>query len=121
MAAIDKTIYAIESYDITSVRASVWQYLIAEYISTQTDHKAVLCGELSDELCSGYKYFHNAPSPQAMHDENIRLVQDVHLYDGLRTDRTMAYHGLEVRLPFADTEFVRLISSIDPKLRMPDQ
>jgi asparagine synthase (glutamine-hydrolysing) len=119
LQAIDKTIYAIESYDITTVRASVRQYLIAEYISTHTDHKAILCGELSDELCSGYKYFHSAPSPEAMHRENIRLVQDVHLYDGLRTDRTMAYHGLEVRLPFADTKFVELICSIDPQLRMP--
>jgi asparagine synthase (glutamine-hydrolysing) len=54
-----------------------------------------------------------------MHIENIRLVQDVHLYDGLRTDRTMAYHGLEVRLPFADIKFVELIASIKPELRMP--
>jgi asparagine synthase (glutamine-hydrolysing) len=54
-----------------------------------------------------------------MHRENIRLVQDVYLYDGLRTDRTMAYHGLEVRLPFADTKFVELIASVDPQLRMP--
>ncbi len=119
LAAIDKTIYAIESYDITSVRASVRQYLIAEYIANNTDDKAILCGELSDELCSGYKYFHSAPSPEEMHKENIRLVQDVHLYDGLRTDRTMAYHGLEVRLPFADTKFVELIASVDPQLRMP--
>lgn len=119
LSAIDKTIYAIESYDITTVRASVWQYLIAEYITKNTNHKAILCGELSDELCSWYKYFHNAPSPEQMHRENMRLVQDVHLYDGLRTDRTMAYHWLEVRLPFADTKFVELITSVDPKLRMP--
>jgi asparagine synthase (glutamine-hydrolysing) len=119
LQAIDQTIYAIESYDITTVRASVWQYLIAEYISQCTEHKAILCGELSDELCSGYKYFHSAPSCEAMHKENIRLIQDVHLYDGLRTDRTMAYHGLEVRLPFADTKFVTLMCSIDPQLRMP--
>lgn len=119
LAAIEKTIYSIESYDITTVRASVRQYLIAEYIANNTDHKAILCGELSDELCSGYKYFHSAPSPEQMHRENMRLVEDVHLYDGLRTDRTMAYHWLEVRLPFADTKFVELIASVDPKLRMP--
>jgi asparagine synthase (glutamine-hydrolysing) len=121
LQAIDETIYAIESYDITTVRASVRQFLIAKYIQTHTDFKAILCGELSDELCSGYKYFHNAPDEICMHRENVRLIKDIHRFDGLRTDRTMAYHGLEVRLPFADKAFLEYYLSIDPKIRMPQQ
>jgi asparagine synthase (glutamine-hydrolysing) len=121
LKAIDETIYAIESYDITSVRASVWQFLIAKYIKENTDFKAILCGELSDELCSGYKYFHNAPDTKSMHAENVRLVEDVHRFDGLRTDRTMSYHGLEVRLPFAEKTFIEYYLSIDPSIRMPQQ
>jgi asparagine synthase (glutamine-hydrolysing) len=117
---IEKTIYTIESFDITTVRASVWQYILGQKIAEQTDVKVLLCGELSDELMSGYKYFHKAPDAQRMHQENIRLVQDVHLYDGLRTDRTMAQHWLEVRLPFADIRFVDYILSVDPVLRMPN-
>lgn len=119
MDAIDQTIYAIESYDITTVRASVWQFLLGEYIAEHSDVKVLLCGELSDELMSGYKYFHKAPDAESMHTENIRLVQDVHKYDGLRTDRTMAFHGLEVRLPFADVKFIDYILSLDPRIRMP--
>lgn len=119
LAVVAQTIYAIESYDITTVRASVWQYLLGKYIAAQTDIKVLICGELSDELMSGYKYFHKAPDAAAMHRENIRLVRDIHRYDGLRTDRTMAAHGLEVRLPFADVDFVDYILSLDPAYRMP--
>lgn len=119
LEALDETIKTIESFDITTVRASTWQYLLAKKINQTTDVKVLLCGELSDELMSGYKYFHKAPDPQTMHEENIRLVQDVHRYDGLRTDRTMSESGLEVRLPFADVEFVDYFFTIDPALRMP--
>lgn len=103
------------------MRASVWQFLIAKYISEETNFKAILCGEVSDELCSGYKYFHNAPDGELMHEENIRLLQDIHLYDGLRTDRTMAHHGLEVRLAFADPKFVSYILSLPYEWRMPHE
>lgn len=117
--ALDVTIKTIESFDITTVRASTWQYLLAKKIRENSDVKVLICGELSDELMSGYKYFHKAPDPESMHQENIRLVKDVHLYDGLRTDRTMSENGLEVRLPFADIEFIDYFFTIDPKLRMP--
>lgn len=119
LQAIQETIYAIESYDITTVRASIRQYLLAKHISKNFDIKVLLCWELSDELLSGYKYFHNAPNSIEMNKENIRLVKDVHKYDWLRTDRTMAHHWLEVRLPFADEEFIEAVFSIDPELRMP--
>lgn len=118
---LDETIYAIESFDITTIRASTMQRLVAKYIQKHTDVKVLQCGELSDELAAGYLYSHFAPSIQALHDDNVRLVKDVHMFDGLRTDRTMAYHGLEVRLPFADHEFVDYYLSIDPSLRAPQQ
>jgi len=116
--AIDETIYAIESFDITTVRASVWQFLVGRKINQNTDVKVILTGEGSDELASGYLYFHKAPSPQEMHEENVKLVKDIHRFDGLRVDRAMAYNGLEVRIPFLDPEFLNFYLSIDPKYRM---
>jgi asparagine synthase (glutamine-hydrolysing) len=116
--AIKDTIYAIESYDITTVRASVMQYLIGKYISQHTDIKVLLVGELADEVEGGYLMFHKCPSESEFHDECVKLVKDVHRFDGLRTDRTMASFGLEVRLPYADPEFLDLYLSINPALRM---
>lgn len=109
---IDKTIYAIESWDITTVRASIMQYIIGDYISKKTDVKVLLCGELSDEIHLSYLYGHFAPNATEAKKEAIRLVKDVHMFDGLRTDRTMASHGLEVRLPFSDLEYVDYFFSL---------
>lgn len=116
--AIDEVIRVIESYDCTSVRASVWQYLLGKKIKETQEIKVLLTGEGSDELASGYMYFHNAPSSQESHNENVRLLQDIHRYDGLRVDRAMSCHGLEVRIPFLDPQFVELYLSLDMKLRM---
>ncbi len=79
----------------------------------------VLIGDGSDELCSGYMYFFNAPSPMDSHLENIRLIEDIHKYDVLRADRGVADNGLEARVPFLDRHFINLILSIDPKFRIP--
>jgi asparagine synthase (glutamine-hydrolysing) len=117
---IEETIYTIESYDITTVRASVLQRILAKYISEHTDIKVLLVGENSDELFAGYLYEHNAPSANALHEDTIRLVKDVHMFDGLRTDRTMAYHGLEVRLPFADVKLVDYVFQLDPNYTVPN-
>jgi asparagine synthase (glutamine-hydrolysing) len=116
--AIKEVIYQIESYDCTTVRASVWQYLLGKKISENTDIKVLLTGEGSDELTSGYLYFHNAPSAQESHIENIRLLKDIHRFDGLRVDRAMSCHGLEVRIPFLDPEFVELYLSLPKHMRM---
>lgn len=116
---IDETIYAIESYDITTVRASIVQKIIAKYIEANTNIKVLLCGENSDEIFQGYKYFHNQPSSEVGQQESIQLVKDVHMFDGLRTDRTMAFHGLEVRLPFIDPEIVDFVFSLPPDLIQP--
>jgi asparagine synthase (glutamine-hydrolysing) len=118
LAAIREVIYQIESYDCTTVRASVWQYLLGKKIKEHTDIKVLLTGEGSDELTSGYMYFHNAPSVDEMHKENVRLLKDIHRFDGLRVDRAMACHGLEVRIPFLDPEFIELYLSLDSEMRM---
>ena len=117
--AIDDVIYTIESYDTTTVRASTGQYLVSKHICENYDVKVLLIGDGSDELCSGYMYFHNAPDPVASHLENIRLVKDIHRYDGQRADRSISGHGLEARVPFLDRRFIDLYLSIDPKLRVP--
>jgi asparagine synthase (glutamine-hydrolysing) len=116
--AIEEVIYTIESYDCTTVRASVWQYLLGKKIKENTDIKVLLTGEGSDELMSGYMYFHKAPDAYESHRENMRLLEDIHRFDGLRVDRAMSCHGLEVRIPFLDPEFVELYLSLPIDLRM---
>jgi asparagine synthase (glutamine-hydrolysing) len=118
LEAIEKVIYTIESYDCTTVRASVWQYLLGKKIRENTDIKVLLTGEGSDELTSGYMYFHKAPNEKESHLENLRLLEDIHRFDGLRVDRAMSCHGLEVRIPFLDPEFVQLYLSLPQSLRM---
>lgn len=108
-----------ETFDITTIRASTGQYKVAKKISQNTDIKVLLIGDGSDELCAGYMYFHNAPSPQEGHLENIRLINNIHLYDVLRADRGVSSNGLEARVPFLDIRFIKLWLSIDPALRMP--
>ena len=117
--AIRDVIYATETYDITTVRASTGQYLISKWISENTDIKVLLIGDGSDELTAGYMYFHKAPSSDDVHQENVRLLKDIHYYDVLRADRGIANNGLEARVPFLDHRFVDLYLSIDPKLRDP--
>jgi asparagine synthase (glutamine-hydrolysing) len=117
--AITDVIYATETYDITTVRASTGQYLVSKWISENTDIKVLLIGDGSDELTAGYMYFHKAPTPQELHQENIRLLEDIHFYDVLRADRGIAQNGLEARVPFLDHKFVDLYLSIDPYLRHP--
>lgn len=117
--ALDETIFTIESYDITSIRASCIQLLIAKYIKLNTNVRVLFCGENSDELYAGYKYSHYAPNPEVLREDNINLVKDVHRYDGLRTDRTMSGNGLEVRLPFADPDIIDYVFSLPPELTAP--
>lgn len=118
---IENTIYAIESYDTTTVRASIMQRLVCKYISENTDVKVLLVGENSDELFNGYLYSHLAPSQEELREDAIRLVKDVHRFDGLRTDRTSASQGLEVRVPFADVNFVDYIFSLNPTWTYPHE
>tara|TARA_R110002074_G_scaffold335115_1_gene505568 strand:- start:4024 stop:5565 length:1542 start_codon:yes stop_codon:yes gene_type:complete len=119
LSAIEETIIQIESYDVTTIRASVPMFLLSKYISKNSNSKVVLSGEGADETSGSYLYFHNAPTPQDFQEECIRLIKDNRYFDILRADKTTAGAGLELRIPFYDKEFINYYMSIDPKLKMP--
>ena len=116
--AIEEVIVAIESYDTTTVRASVGNYLVSKYIRENTDCKVIFNGDYADEVCGGYKYFKKAKDGKTFHDECVRLVNDIHYFDCLRSDRSISNNGLEARVPFADKTFVNHYLSMDPELRL---
>jgi len=118
LEAIEPTIKQIESYDTTTVRASVPMFLLSKYIRENTDVKVIFSGEGADELSGSYLYFHNAPSPEDFQNECVRLIENVQYFDILRGDRTTAGNGLEIRVPFFDKRFVNEYMSIDPKLKI---
>jgi len=105
-SSIPDVIYNIESYDTTTVRASVGNYLLAKYISEHSDAKVIFNGDGSDEVSGGYLYFHNCPSNIEFDHECKRLLNDIQYFDVLRSDRTVSCHGLEARTPFLDRSFV---------------
>ena len=115
--AIPDVIEAIESYDTTSVRASVGNWMISKYIKEQSDAKVIFNGDGSDELSGGYMYFHYAPNCLDFDFECRRLLKDIHYFDVLRSDRSISSHGLEARTPFLDTTFVQSYLNIPPKIR----
>lgn len=115
--AIPEVIYAIESYDTTTVRASVGNYLISKYISQHSEAKVIFNGDGSDEVCGGYMYFHCAPSSYEFDDECKRLLKDICYFDVLRSDRSISSNGLEPRTPFLDKSFVQAYLSISKELR----
>ncbi|XP_039768875.1 asparagine synthetase [glutamine-hydrolyzing] isoform X2 [Ornithorhynchus anatinus] len=117
--ALDEVIFSLETYDITTVRASVGMYLVSQYIRKNTDSVVIFSGEGSDELTQGYIYFHKAPSAEAAAEESERLLKELYLFDVLRADRTTAAHGLELRVPFLDHRFAAYYLSLPPELRSP--
>lgn len=119
LSAVPHIVRTTGSYDITTVRASTGQYLISKWISENTDIKVLLCGDGADEYQSGYMYFHNAPSAVAAHLENVRLLDDIHQFDGLRADRCISHWGLEARFPMLDHLLVEFYLRCDPELRVP--
>lgn len=119
LGALPEVVRATESWDTTTTRASTGQYLVCKKIRQTTDVKVLLIGDGSDEICSGYMYFHKAPTPEESSDENIRLGNDIRYFDALRSDRCIAYNGLEARTPFLDHEFVQLYLSIPAEYRVP--
>jgi asparagine synthase (glutamine-hydrolysing) len=117
--AVPEVIKDIESYDITTVRASVGNWLVSREIARRTDCKVVFNGDGADEVFGGYKYFYSAPSDEAFEYESTRLLQDIHNFDVLRSDRCISSHGLEPRTPFLDKQFVAVAKSISTSLRRP--
>lgn len=118
--AVEKIIEVTETFDVTTIRASIGQYLISKWIKENTDIKVLLIGDGSDEVAGGYLYFNNAPTPEEFHLECVRRLHFIHYFDVLRSDRGISSNGLEARVPFLDEEFVDLYLRVDPKLRVSD-
>jgi len=115
--AIPLVIKDIESYDTTTVRASVGNYLLGDYISKNSTAKVILNGDGSDELTGGYLYMNSAPNSTEFDRECKRLLKDIHVFDVLRSDKCISSHGLEPRTPFLDREFVQMYLSIPIDIR----
>ena len=115
--AIPNVVKTIASYDTTTVRASVGNYLVAKYISENSECKVVFNGDGADEVCGGYLYFHKAPDSIEFDKECKRLLKDICFYDVLRSDRTISNNGLEARTPFLDKNFVNTYMSIPCDVR----
>lgn len=92
---------------------------MSRYIKQNTDSTVIFSGEGADELAQGYIYFRDAPSPEEAHQESLRLLKDIYLYDGLRADRTTSAHSLELRVPFLDLQFTNYYLSLDTVTRQP--
>lgn len=117
IAALPRVISILGTWDITTVRASMGMYLCCKAIHESTDIRVLMTGEISDELF-GYKYTDFAPSPEAFQAESKKRIDELFMYDVLRADRCIADNSLEGRVPFGDTEFVKYVMSIDPKIKM---
>jgi len=115
--AIRDVIYHLETYDVTSVRASTPMYLMARVIKSM-GIKMVLSGEGADELFGGYLYFHKAPNAEEFHNETVRKLDKLHLYDCNRANKALAAWGVEGRVPFLDKEFIDIAMNINPKDKM---
>lgn len=115
--AIPEVIYALESYDTTTVRASLGNYLIGKYISKHSNSKVIFNGDGSDELFGGYLYMHKCPDDAEFDKETRRLLKDIHLFDVLRSDKSISSNGLEPRTPFLDKNLVNYVLSLSPAIR----
>ena len=115
--AIRDVIYFIETYDVTTVRASTPMYLLARVIKSM-GIKMVLSGEGADEIFGGYLYFHKAPSAKDFHDETVRKLSKLHLYDCLRANKSLSAWGVEGRVPFLDKEFLDVSMRTNPEAKM---
>jgi len=115
--AIRDVIYHIETYDVTTVRASTPMYLMARVIKSM-GVKMVLSGEGADEIFGGYLYFHKAPDAKAFHEETVRKLGKLHLYDCLRANKSLAAWGVEGRVPFLDKEFMDVAMRLNPADKM---
>lgn len=115
--ALRDVIHHLETYDVTTIRAGTPMYLLARRIRAM-GIKMVLSGEGADEVFGGYLYFHRAPDSRAFHDETVRKLERLHLYDCLRANKAMAAWGVEARVPFLDLDFLDVAMGIDPAAKM---
>jgi asparagine synthase (glutamine-hydrolysing) len=117
--AISTVIFHIESYDTTTVRASVGNWLVSKAVKELSECKVVFNGDGSDEVWGSYLYFYEAPSAKEYEDDVVRLLNEIHSFDVLRSDRSISSNGLEPRTPFLDKAFVQTVMSVPLKYRMP--
>ena len=117
LSCIKDVVKHLESFDITTIRASLGMYLICKYIREKTDIKVLMTGEVSDEIF-GYKYTDFAPSGSEFQAEAAKRVRELYMYDVLRADRCIAGNSLEARVPFSDTKFVEYVMAIKPETKM---
>ena len=115
--AIKDVIYNIETYDITTIRSSTPMYLMARVIKSM-GIKMVLSGEGADEIFGGYLYFHKAPNAEEFHEETVRKLEKLHMYDCLRANKSLMAWGIEGRVPFLDKEFIDVAMRLNPKDKM---
>lgn len=116
--ALSDVVYHLETFDITTIRASTPMYLLMRKIRTM-GIKMVLSGEGADEIFGGYLYFHKAPDGAALHQETVRKLEKLHLYDCARANKASAAWGIETRVPFLDREFLDLAMNLDPQVKLP--
>lgn len=114
LSVIEDVIKTCETYDITTIRASVGQYLLAKYIRENTDIKVLLNGDGADECQMGYLYFYKAPEAIEAQMDSLNLIRQIHYFDGLRVDRNISNQGLEARVPFLDQDFVNYMVNYVP-------
>lgn len=115
--ALSDVIYHLETYDVTTIRASTPMYLMARRIRAM-GIKMVLSGEGSDELFGGYLYFHKAPDAKSLHEETVRKLDALHLFDCLRANKSMSAWGVEARVPFLDRGFIDVAMSLNPEVKL---
>jgi asparagine synthase (glutamine-hydrolysing) len=118
--AVSDVIYHLETYDVTTIRASTPMYLLSRKIKA-TSVKMVLSGEGADEVFGGYLYFHYAPDGKSLHEETVSRVKNLHTSDCLRANKSTMAWGLEARVPFLDKQFLQVAMSIDPNDKKPRQ
>jgi asparagine synthase (glutamine-hydrolysing) len=118
LGAIRETIQQIETWDTTSIRASVGNYLVSKYIRANSDNVVIFCGDLADEIFASYRGFMQAPTADDFYRENVRMIRDVQYFDLLRSDKSISGAGLEARVPFGDNDLIRYVMSIPPELKM---
>jgi asparagine synthase (glutamine-hydrolysing) len=116
--ALPDVIYHLESFDVTSIRASTPMYLLMRKIRAM-GIKMILSGEGADEIFGGYLYFHKAPNGRELHEETVRKLQKLHLYDCARANKASAAWGVEARVPFLDREFLDVAMMLDPDVKLP--
>lgn len=117
LAALERVVSVLGTFDITTIRASIGMYLICKAIHETTDIRVLLTGEISDELF-GYKYTDFAPDAAAFQEESKKRIRELHMYDVLRADRCISVNSLEARVPFGDLDFVHYVMAVDPELKL---